>query len=220
MSERRPGVRTSPQPRTAPQGTAWPFFPAKGISKKHPVGSEPLQCIAEACRGLQLVCSNHWAKEALAKMCCVWSWKLHGRTGLKDTAAQEGTHQQGPCGTTSGTMSKRRPAVKSSPCLETAPQDPTALVGQQLQALYIAHSRQQASTLSTVQSAGQHAGTPGPPTGLFFLYFQICWAASWNVQGHQHGRKRPNYVWSWGPAELHVERRLERRQDDVQVQGL
>ena len=27
-------------------------------------------------------------------------------------------------------------------------------------------------------------------------------------------------VWSWGPAELHVERRLERRQDDVQVQGL
>ena len=66
----------------------------------------------------------------------------------------------------SGTMSKRRPAVKSSPCLETAPQDPAALVGQQLQALYIAHSRQQASTLSTVQSAGQHAGTPGPPTGL------------------------------------------------------
>ena len=100
------------------------------------------------------------------------------------------------CGTTSGTTSKRRPAVKSSPCLETAPQDPAALVGQQLQALYIAHSRQQASTLSTVQSAGQHAGTPGPPTGLFFLYFQIRWAASWNVQGHQQGRKRPNYVWS------------------------
>ena len=98
------------------------------------------------------------------------------------------------CGTTSGTTSKRRPAVKSSPCLETAPQDPAALVGQQLQALYIAHSRQQTSTLSTVQSAGQHAGTPGPLTGLFFLYFR---------------RKRPNYVWSWGPAELHVERRLD-----------
>ena len=59
------------------------------------------------------------------------------------------------CGTMSGTTSKRRPAVKSSPCLETAPRDPAALVGQQLQALYVAHSRQQASTLSTVQSPGQ-----------------------------------------------------------------
>ena len=24
--------------------------------------------------------------------------------------------------------------------------------------------------------------------GLFFLHFQICWAASWNVQSHHHGR--------------------------------
>ena len=36
-----------------------------------------------------------------------------------------------------------------------------------------------ASMLTRVQSPGQ-----------------ICWSASWNVQGHQHGRKRPNYVWS------------------------
>ena len=33
----------------------------------------------------------------------------------------------------------------------------------------------------------------------------------------QQGRKRPNNVWSWGAAELHVERRLERRQNDVQL---
>ena len=43
---------------------------------------------------------------------------------------------------------------------------------------------------------GSKLERPESPTGLLFLYLQICWAASWNVQSHQHGRKRPNYVWS------------------------
>ena len=56
-----------------------------------------------------------------------------------------------------------------------------------------------------IQATSKHAqhsavcwaahGTPGPHAGLFFLHFQICWAASWNVQSHQHWEV-PNYVWS------------------------
>ena len=32
-----------------------------------------------------------------------------------------------------------------------------------------------------IQDTSKHAG-------LFFLHFQICWAARWSVQGHHHGR--------------------------------
>ena len=67
-----------------------------------------------------------------------------------------------------GTTSKRRPAVKSRLCLETMLQ----LVGQQLQA-------------PRGCTSSKHAG---PHAGLFFLHFQICWAPSWSVQGHHHGR--------------------------------
>ena len=34
----------------------------------------------------------------------------------------------------------------------------------------------------------QHSAVCWADAGLFFLHFQICWAASWSVQGHHHGR--------------------------------
>ena len=34
----------------------------------------------------------------------------------------------------------------------------------------------------------QHSAVCWADAGLFFLRFQICWAASWSVQGHHHGR--------------------------------
>ena len=105
------------------------------------------------------------------------------RLGLKIAwayTAQGGTCQQGPFGTTSGTMSKRRPAVKSSPCLETAPQDPGHMRVSNYRH-YILHIRdskqarsaqcnllgstlelqghQQVFFSSTSRSAGQQAGT-------------------------------------------------------------
>ena len=75
-------------------------------------------------------------------------WKICGHFQIFGAA-----HRSAPAPSAREEAAKHAP--KSSPCLETAPRDPAALVGQQLQALYVAHSRQQASTLSTVQSPGQ-----------------------------------------------------------------
>ena len=116
------------------------------------------------------------------------------------------------CGTTSGTTSKRRPAVKSRPCLETMLQ----LAGQQLQAPICCTVRTPASTLSTVQSAGQHMERQGH---MLFPSLPDLLRSKLECPGSPP-YKDPNYAWSWGPAELHVERRLERRQNDVQAQGL
>ena len=116
------------------------------------------------------------------------------------------------CGTTSGTMSKRRPAVKSSPCLETAPQDPAALVGQQLQCyrhyiLHIQHSKRARSAQcnllgSTLERQGHQQvsfsstsrSAPGSPTWeeapKLCLVLRIGWAACGTTSGTT-SRRRP-----------------------------
>ena len=117
------------------------------------------------------------------------------------------------CGTTSRTTSKRRPAVKSRPCLETMLQ----LVGQQLQAPICCTFRTPASTLSTVQSAGQHMERQG--------HMQVSFSLTSRSAGQQLERpgsppwEDPNYVWSWGPAEL-MWNDVWNDQNDVQAQGL
>ena len=78
----------------------------------------------------------------------------------------------------------------SRPCLETMLQ----LVGQQLQAPICCTS------LSAVQSAGQHMERQG--------HMQVSFSFTSRSAGQQAGVSRsppwedPNYVWSWGPAEL------------------
>ena len=102
------------------------------------------------------------------------------------------------CGTMSGTTSKRRPAVKSSPCLETAPRDPAALVVSNYRhyMLHIQDSKQARSAQCSLlgRSAGWKLERPGSPTceeaPKLCLVLRTGWAACGTTSGTT-SRRRP-----------------------------
>ena len=153
-SERRPDARTTLQPCTAQQGLA-----AKLSSKRH---HHPRLCWPNASfhpwKNEFLDLENHFLELRwglrIRPLPDLWGSAPERPSTISTGGSSQACAKLYACGTMSGTTSKRRPAVKSSPWLETAPRDPAALVRQQL-------SKQARSAQCNLlgRSAGLQAGT-------------------------------------------------------------